>query len=168
MAMGSPGKMGQTAMSEINVTPLVDVMLVLLIIFMVTAPLMEQGVKVDLPQARGETMQADKEIPALTITKDGRYFLGKYEIPAAELEAKLGNNERLRRDKKINVYSDRGAPYGQVAQALAALHQAGIDSVGLVFETLEVQLTAEGPQHLPVAPATPATPAAPPAEEPKP
>jgi len=152
MGMGGPGKMGTTAMSEINVTPLVDVMLVLLIIFMVTAPMMQQGVKVDLPQVRGEQFQTEKEIPSLTITRNGRYYLGKYEIKAEELEAKLSNNERLKREKKLNVYSDRDAPYGIVALALAAVHKAGIDQVGLVFENLSVRMTHDGPQYVPTGP----------------
>ena len=152
MSMSSPGKMGNTVMADINVTPLVDVMLVLLIIFMVTAPMMQQGVKVDLPQATGTQFKAEKEMPSLTITHDGKYYLGKYEIKAEELQAKLSNNERLKREKKLNVYSDRAAPYGIVAVALAAVHKAGIDQVGLVFENLRVQMTKDGPEYVPTGP----------------
>ena len=152
MAMTGPGKSDKSVMSEINVTPMVDVMLVLLIIFMVTAPLLEQGVKVDLPEARGEELKSDKEVPALTVTRDGRYFLGKYEVPAAELEAKIEGNERIKREKRVNVYADREAPYGMVAAALAALHKAGIDQVGLVFENYSVRITPKGPEYIPTGP----------------
>ncbi|NOZ84803.1 MAG: biopolymer transporter ExbD [Deltaproteobacteria bacterium] len=150
MGMTGPSKSNGGVMSEINVTPLVDVMLVLLIIFMVTAPLLKQGVKVDLPRARGEELKSDKEMPALTVTRDGRYFLGKYEIPAKDLEEKLAGNERIKREKRVNVYSDRDAPYGTVAAALAALHKAGVDQVGLVFENLSVHITSKGPEYIPV------------------
>jgi biopolymer transport protein TolR len=146
MAMGSPSKMGNTALADINVTPLVDVMLVLLIIFMVTAPLLQQGVKVKLPEATGETLKADKENPKITVLKDGRFYLDKYEIPREELLAKLSNNERLQRSKQVTVYGDQGAPYGYIAEALAALHAAGLEQAGLVFENVKVKMTAEGPE----------------------
>src|SRR5262245_30329097 len=98
MGMGVQGGgrgRGNTTLSEINVTPLVDVMLVLLIIFMVTAPLIQQGVEVDLPETKAQVIESKEEKLVLTIDKDGRCWLGKRGVPFAELREKLGANARL-------------------------------------------------------------------------
>jgi biopolymer transport protein TolR len=125
---------GHSAMSEINVTPFVDVMLVLLIIFMVTAPLMQQGIDVDLPETTTQPLRLNKEPLVLTVQRDGRAFLGKEEIPAAQLEAKLRAVFEARGDKEVYLRADREAPYGHVAKAMAAARNAGAAKLGIVTE----------------------------------
>lgn len=121
-------------MSEINVTPLVDVMLVLLIIFMVTAPLMQQGVKVDLPEAAAESVEASEQKLVLTLTKDQRAFLGKTEIPLDRLEELLANNEKLKADKELYLHADQELPYGVVVQVMAAAKRGGAENLAMVTD----------------------------------
>jgi biopolymer transport protein TolR len=125
---------GHTAMSEINVTPFVDVMLVLLIIFMVTAPLMQQGIDVDLPQTTTQALRLEKEPLVLTVQRDGKAYLGKQEVPTAELTAKLTAVFASRGDKALYLRADREAPYGAVAKAMAAARNAGATKLGIVTE----------------------------------
>jgi len=124
-------------LAEINVTPLVDVMLVLLIIFMVTAPMIQQGVDVDLPEAKATTMSADEGKLILTITKDKRVYLGKMEIPFAEVEAKLKANAKVQQDKELYLHADKHLEYGVVVQVMAAMKNAGIDRLGMVTDAME-------------------------------
>jgi biopolymer transport protein TolR len=130
---GSTGGM----LSEINVTPLVDVMLVLLIIFMVTAPMIRQGVDVDLPQARAETMESDEGKLILTLDKNRRVFLGQTEIPFAALEEKVKTNAKLQADRELYLHADRNLPYGFVVQVMAAVKAGGVDKLGMVTDPLE-------------------------------
>ncbi len=124
-----------STMSEINVTPLVDVMLVLLIIFMVTAPLMQQGVEVDLPQTHAQVIKNENDQPIiLSIDKDRRIFIGKTLVPREDLEAKLVHNEKLKKDKKIDLQADRSLDYGFVVDVMAVLRRVGIDQVGMLTE----------------------------------
>ncbi|MBW1806749.1 MAG: protein TolR [Deltaproteobacteria bacterium] len=124
-----------STMSEINVTPMVDVMLVLLIIFMVTAPLMQQGVEVDLPQTHAQVIKNEKDQPIiLSIDKDKKIYIGKTQVPRDNLEAKLIHNEKLKKDKKIDLQADRSLDYGFVVDILAVLRRAGIDQVGMLTE----------------------------------
>src|SRR5512134_893672 len=125
---------GHAAMSEINVTPFVDVMLVLLIIFMVTAPLMQQGIEVDLPQTTTQVLRLDKEPLVLTVQRDGKTFLAKQEIAPGELTAKLRAVFDARGDKELFLRADREAPYGMVAKAMAAARNAGATKLGIVTE----------------------------------
>jgi biopolymer transport protein TolR len=125
---------GHTPMSEINVTPFVDVMLVLLIIFMVTAPLMQQGIDVDLPATTTQPLRLNEEPLVLTVQRDGRAFLGKQEVAAPELEAKLRAVFEARGDKEVYLRADREAPYGHVAKAMAAARNAGATKLGIVTE----------------------------------
>ena len=135
MAFDTSGGSGpRRAMTDINVTPLVDVMLVLLIIFMVTAPLMQSGVKVDLPRASAQQMEHSEQKLVLTITKDRRVLLGEAEIPFAELEKKLAANARLQKDKELYLHADRSLPYGQVVEVMAIARRAGVESLGMITE----------------------------------
>ncbi len=130
----SGGSGPRRAMTDINVTPLVDVMLVLLIIFMVTAPLMQSGVKVDLPRASAQQMEHSEQKLVLTITKDRRVLLGDAEIPFVDLEKKLAANARLQKDKELYLHADRSLPYGQVVEVMAIARRAGVESLGMITE----------------------------------
>src|SRR5256886_17675174 len=107
MAFGSTEGGPRRAMTDINVTPLVDVMLVLLIIFMVTAPLIQSGVKVDLPRASAQQMEHSEEKLVLTIDRQRRIFLGDTQISPADLEAKLSTNARIRKAKERYLHGGR-------------------------------------------------------------
>ena len=134
MAFGSSEGGPRRAMTDINVTPLVDVMLVLLIIFMVTAPLIQSGVKVDLPRASAQQMEHSEEKLVLTITRDRRVFLGDTEIAPADLEAKLSTNARIQKDKELYLHADRSLPYGQVVEIMAVARRAGVENLGMITE----------------------------------
>jgi biopolymer transport protein TolR len=125
---------GRRAMTDINVTPLVDVMLVLLIIFMVTAPLIQSGVKVDLPRAQAQQMEHAEEKLVLKITRDRKIYLGDVLISPGELEKKLATNARVQKDKEIYLQADRSLPYGLVVQIMAAARRAGVESLGMITE----------------------------------
>ncbi|MBI3179929.1 MAG: ExbD/TolR family protein [Deltaproteobacteria bacterium] len=135
MSTGGRGR----AMSEINVTPMVDVMLVLLIIFMVTAPLIQQGVSVDLPEARAPALTVKEDRVIMTITKDRRIYLGEDEIPHAALRDKLVGNLKLKRDKEIYLHADRALPYGFVVDIMAIVKEAGVETLGMVTDPLTPQ-----------------------------
>ena len=122
------------SMSEINVTPLVDVMLVLLIIFMVTAPLIQQGVAVDLPKTKAPTLDVKSERVVLTITKDQRIFIGETEVPFVQLKARVTDNLKLRRDKELYLHADRSLPYGFVVDVMAIMKDAGVENLGMVTD----------------------------------
>ena len=143
MAFSSGGGR-KTAMSEINVTPLVDVMLVLLIIFMVTAPLIQQGVKVALPEARAAALDAKERKLVLSVDRDGRVFVGDVEVPLAALEERLRTNAKAQADKEIYLHADRDLKYGIVVEVMAAAQRAGIDNVGMVTDPVQREL-AEKP-----------------------
>src|SRR5262245_19969004 len=122
------------ALSEINVTPFVDVMLALRIIFLMPAPMMQQGVDVDLPETTTQPLRVKDEPLILTVQKDGRYYLGQREIPAAELRDKLVAIFEGRDTKEIFLRADQAAPYGVVVKALAAAREAGASQLGMVTE----------------------------------
>jgi biopolymer transport protein TolR len=136
MAMSSGSGQGG-AITEINVTPLVDVMLVLLIIFMVTAPMLQTGVDVNLPQAKAQTIPDDEGKLILTITKDKRVFLGKLQIAWEDVEKVLKNNAKLNADKELYLHADKALLYGDVVQVMAAVKQAGVAKLGMVTDPLE-------------------------------
>ncbi|QQR90719.1 MAG: biopolymer transporter ExbD [Myxococcales bacterium] len=139
MGMSSNSGGSRRAMSEINVTPFVDVMLVLLIIFMVSAPLMTKGVSVDLPNAHAPRMDIDQEKLLLSVSVDKKVYLGESEVPFDRLEEVLSNNERLKREKELYVFADEKVPYGLVAKILAIVRKAGIEKLGLVTDPLETE-----------------------------
>jgi biopolymer transport protein TolR len=135
MAMGNAKeKPGRTTMSEINVTPMVDVMLVLLIIFMVTAPLIQQGVKVNLPQAKAAPVEAKEKKIVLSINRDRQVFIGEAEVPLDQLEEKLKSNAKAQADKEIYLHADTDIKYGTVIQVMAAAQRAGISNVGMITD----------------------------------
>jgi biopolymer transport protein TolR len=134
MSFSSGDSGGRRAITDINVTPLVDVMLVLLIIFMVTAPLMQSGVKVDLPRASAQPMEHSEQKLVLTVTKDRRVLLADVEIPMAQLETKLAANARLQKDKELYLHADRSLPYGAVVEIMAVARRAGVESLGMITE----------------------------------
>jgi biopolymer transport protein TolR len=121
-------------LSEINVTPFVDVMLVLLIIFMVTAPMMLQGVDVDLPETTTQPLRVKDEPLILTVKKDGKFYVGRKEIPVVVLRQKLEAIFEGRDSKEIFLRADEDAPYGVVVKALAAAREAGAKQLGMVTE----------------------------------
>jgi biopolymer transport protein TolR len=124
-------------MSEINVTPFVDVMLVLLIIFMVTAPMIGRGVELDLPQAKAQPMDVDESKLVMTINSDLEVFLGETPIPHERLEDALLNNARLQREGELYLQADKRIPYGFVIQVMAVVKKAGIPKLGMVTDPVE-------------------------------
>ena len=121
-------------LSEINVTPFVDVMLVLLIIFMVTAPMMQQGVDVDLPNTTTQNLRVHNEPLIITVKKDGTYFLANTSVTEKELGAKLTAILAGLDDKGVFLRADQAANYGAVVKALAAARLAGATKLGMVTE----------------------------------
>ncbi len=138
MGMSSSGGSGgrSAPLSEINVTPLVDVMLVLLIIFMVSAPLLTTGVPVDLPSARAPAMEMDQEKLLLTVTADRKVYLGENEVPFERLEEVLTNNVRIRRERELYVQADETVQYGFLVKVLAIVRRGGVEKLGLVTDPL--------------------------------
>ncbi|MBI5198443.1 MAG: protein TolR [Nitrospirae bacterium] len=132
-----PGKRYKTALSDINVTPLVDVMLVLLIIFMVTAPLMQQGIDVNLPKAKGKELRAEEERIIVIITKGNKIYINKNFIELSELGKKLQSIYDRRTDKEIFLKADKDVPYGFVVRAMSEIRSAGIEKLGMVTEPIE-------------------------------
>ena len=134
MGIAAGGGRGRAPLSEINVTPLVDVMLVLLIIFMVAAPMMNAGVPVDLPKANAPNLPSDEEKVLLSITKDRKVYLGKNAVPLARLPKVLKSNARLQKDSEIHVQADKDLPYGFAVRVFGMIRAAGIQKLGLVAE----------------------------------
>ena len=139
MAMGGGGRHRRLGgMNEINVTPLIDVMLVLLVIFMVTAPLLATGVHVELPKVKSSPMATDDSKLLLIITVDEHVYLGKDEI-TEDMETKLKTNARLQEEKEVYVQADENVKYGAVLRVMAAARTAGVEKLGMVTDPLVVQ-----------------------------
>jgi biopolymer transport protein TolR len=136
MAMSTGGAGGGT-LSEINVTPLVDVMLVLLIVFMVTAPMLQTGVEVDLPDAKAQTIPDDAGLLIVTMNKEKQVFVGKMLVPAAQVEAMLKANAKLQADHEAYLHADQSLPYGDIVKIMAAMKLAGADKLGLITDPLQ-------------------------------
>lgn len=130
-------------MSDINVVPYIDVMLVLLIIFMITAPLLSQGVKVELPQAPSEPMPAeDREPVVISVDSSGNFYINYGEdqdrpIDPQTLANRVGALLKYQPDIPVYIKGDKNVPYGRVVQAMAMLQRAGVDGVGLVTDPPE-------------------------------
>ena len=119
-------------LSEINVTPFVDVMLVLLVIFMVTAPMMQEGVDVNLPQAQGKSLPSKEKRMTISITSTKEIYLNERKIELSALENKLRTIFQNRADKQLFLRADEIVPYGFVVKTMAAVRNAGIDQLGMV------------------------------------
>jgi len=132
MAFDSRGNGGSIA--QINVTPLVDVMLVLLVIFMVTAPIIQQGVAVDLPKTRAAPLSGKEEPLVLGIAKDGSLYLNDNPITLADLRPKLVAINQERPGRTVLLRADRNVPYGEVVRVIAAVKEAGVERLGMVTE----------------------------------
>jgi biopolymer transport protein TolR len=126
-------------MSEINVTPFVDVMLVLLVIFMVTAPMMTSGVKVEVPQTSHERMDVDSK--ALVISVDGsrRVTINDFQLDADELAAQLPRILESKQAEEVYLKADRSLPYGFVMSVMASIREAGVEKIGMVTEPVASQ-----------------------------
>lgn len=122
----------RAVVAEINVTPLVDVMLVLLIIFMVTAPMMTQGLEVDLPEATTKALRQQEEPLVVTITKEGEVFLKKEKMAAAALQERLRSMPVEVKKEGIYLRADKNVPYGVVTSTMADIHNAGFDKLGMI------------------------------------
>jgi biopolymer transport protein TolR len=136
MAFGSGGGQGGRPgmMSEINVTPLVDVMLVLLIIFMVAAPMMTQGLDVELPKVDAQALQTGERQTVLTIRADGAIFLDEHEVSGENLAFQVAQVMKVKENQTVFLKADQNVAYGAVAGVMSQLRQAGITSIGLVTE----------------------------------
>jgi biopolymer transport protein TolR len=121
-------------MSQINVTPFVDVMLVLLVIFMITAPMMQQGMQVNLPKTEAKAMTVKDDPIIVTIDRSGRAFLDKGEVPQGQLKAKLAALFASKSKKEVFLKADRDVPYGDVIRAMAEIKGAGVERLGMLTE----------------------------------
>lgn len=132
MAMDASSQRDGTTIAQINVTPLVDVMLVLLVIFMVTAPIIQQGVQVNLPQASAGAIPGTEEPLVVTVAKNGKVYLNDNPMTLAELGAKLRAIRELQADKQVYLRADQDVRYGLVMKTIAEVKQAGIERLGMV------------------------------------
>ncbi len=125
---------GGGSMSQINVTPLVDVMLVLLVIFMVTAPILQQGVSVDLPRAQAGSLAGKEEPLVVSVTRSGEVYLNEAAMPLATLEARLREIAVEKPEGQVFVRADQSVAYGEVVRVMATIKAAGIHRVGMVTQ----------------------------------
>ncbi len=121
-------------MSDINVTPFVDVMLVLLIIFMVTAPMMMQGVNVSLPEATSKSLPAETDPLIITIDKKYQIFINDYRVSLDSLQVKLQKIIASRQNRDVYLRADKGISYGMVVRVMAEIKEAGVGKLGMVTE----------------------------------
>jgi len=131
--------------SQINVTPLVDVMLVLLIIFMVTAPIIQQGVQVALPKVKAAALPGKEEQFVVSITRNSEIYLNDARMSREELTRKLAGIAVERPDREVFVRADEQVPYGEVIRTMAAIKAAGVQNVGMVTEMPGVERENGGP-----------------------
>ncbi len=125
------------SMAEINVTPLVDVMLVLLIIFMVTAPMLSMGIDVNLPRVKSKSIDIAEEKLVLTINENKEIFLNKTRLPLADLNVKLSAIFAERVDREIFLRADKNVSYGFVVEVMSEIRRAGVDKLGMITEPPE-------------------------------
>ena len=150
MAMAPAGRNGHrrgrgyVPMSEINVTPLVDVMLVLLVVFMITAPLLTAGVPVDLPETEASKMVGQDEPLVITVNRDNEVFLQETRVALDSLAARLRAITEIRRDTRIFIRADQALAYGKVMEVMGTLNLAGFSRVALVTDFGATAGGAEG------------------------
>jgi biopolymer transport protein TolR len=125
------------SISQINITPLVDVMLVLLIIFMVTAPILQQGVNIDLPQVVTGPLEGKDEQLVVTVTREGKVQLNDSPLKVEELQKKLTAVLQARPDREVYLRADKNVAYGKVVEVMAAVRNAGVRKLGMVTEPLK-------------------------------
>ena len=128
-------KAGTRVISDINVTPLVDVILVLLIIFMVTAPMLQMGIDVNLPRVKAKTVDVGEEKLILTINSQEEIFINKYKTSLTDLKAKLESIFSSRIDREIFMRADKEVPYGVVVLVMSEARKAGVDKLGMITES---------------------------------
>ena len=128
------GRTRYKPLSEINVTPMVDVMLVLLIVFMVAAPLMTSGVTVDLPKTSAAPLAQDSEPLTVSVNAEGKIYLQETELPLDELASKLAAASDNKLDRRIFVRGDKGLPYGRIMEVMSTITQGGFTKVALLAE----------------------------------
>jgi biopolymer transport protein TolR len=148
MKAGGDGELN----AEINVTPLVDVMLVLLIIFMITAPMMNTGVSLELPQVTAQNIEDPQGKLVLSIAKDDKIFLGGTQVKWAELEQKLKTNERVQKESALYIEADTALFYGRVVTAMAVAKNAGVMRVMMLTAPTDVLNLADLDKNAGVAP----------------
>jgi len=125
---------GNKPLSEINVTPLVDVMLVLLIIFMVTAPMLQMGIDVNLPRVKAKSINVSEEKLVLTINGKQEIYINEFKTTLPDLSAKLESIFKARTDRELFMRADKEVPYGFVVQVMSEVRKAGIDKLGMITE----------------------------------
>lgn len=135
--MKTPQRGIGTVLSEINVVPLVDVVLVLLIIFMITAPMLQMGVDVDLPKTTSRVIPTEEERILVTYTHDRKLYIDRYETPLGQLKPRLKAILDRKVNREVFFRADRSLPYGDVMQVMSQLRDAGVDKLGMVTEPLE-------------------------------
>ena len=133
-------------LSNINVTPLVDVILVLLIIFMVTAPMMQTGIDVDLPESRATAIPTKEERLVITLKKDGQIFINDYEVSLDSLGDKLKGIYQNRPQRGVFLRADKNLPYGYIVKVMSIIREAGIYKLGMITE---LEQTKEGTKETP-------------------
>jgi biopolymer transport protein TolR len=135
MDFGNRDNGDRGTMSQINVTPLVDVMLVLLVIFMVTAPMMQQGVQVNLPKAETKSLAPKEDTLVVSIEKSGKTFVNTSEIQGDQLKEKLNSMLAGRAKREVFLKADSSVPYGEVVKVMAQIKGAGVERLGMVTES---------------------------------
>lgn len=123
---------GDSPMSDINVTPLVDVMLVLVVIFIITAPLLASSIRLDLPRAAGTQAGDAPRSVLVVIAPDGQVFLDDKPVDAGQLAAQLAAAARQNRETEMQLRADQAVPYGKVVEVMGVAHQAGLTRIGFV------------------------------------
>src|SRR6476469_6814473 len=154
MAMSAGGGGEDDLASEINVTPLVDVMLVLLIIFMLTAPMMNTGVSLELPQVAAQNVEDPEGKLVLSIAKDNKIFLGGTQVTWKDLEAKLKANDRVQKESALYIEADTNLPYGVVITAMALAKNNGVAHVMMLTNPSDNLKLEELDQAAPLVPAS--------------
>ncbi len=150
MSFNSRG--GDELNAEINITPMVDVMLVLLIIFMITAPMMNTGVSLELPQVTAQNVEDPEGKLVLSIAKDDKIYLGGTQVNWTELEAKLKTNEKVKKDSSLYIEADTSLLYGRVVTAMAVAKNAGVTRVMMLTNPTEVLDLADLDKNIAVTP----------------